>query len=558
MKLTELEEASDIVKIMKKLRNRDEEMNSPGDVSDIKIMLSTDFRHWNMDQVEEIKEELIKQDYIKIDGDVEDNNSEITDLQIERFKEDIDYQETFELPEELDKPRNSDIAHHFTPFIVDHYDVRAVLLDVESNNYELWSYDKESKTWKANGLQRLREIAPQELQERYTKSLRKEIEERLKTKDVIDYGSIGAPENYVAVDNGLLNLEEFTLQEIEKEDYIVNKLPVNYKPEREIPEIWKEYLEEVQPKENVRKMLQEFAGYSLMSWTAKHERGLMLLGPTDSGKSVFLDVMRNLLGGENIGQESLQNLANTDWAIADLKGKMANIDHDLDPSAVENVGRIKKLTSGNDMKAERKFEKKFDIKPTAKLMFSANQVPDRNYEQEAVYNRWLTATFPKTIPPSEQDKDLINKLTTKENLEGILNWALEGLKRLEEQQQFTNDLDPLSTKELWKEWGNSVERFISNYCITKRDLSKEERQERDLRSHVSTVYQVYQEFAVVNGFEVETKKGFTQQATQTTNVRRGRPSIDGNQERGFFGLELKEDAFKTLKDKPEGEGRWAD
>ncbi|NMJ77102.1 hypothetical protein GLU64_01680 [Nanohaloarchaea archaeon] len=85
-----------------------------------------------------------------------------------------------------------------------------------------------------------------------------------------------------------------------------------------------------------------------MPWTCKYERGLMLLGPTDSGKSVFPDVMKALLGWENVAQESLQDLANTRWSRASLKGKLANIDHDLDPKAVKDIGMVKKLTSGNN------------------------------------------------------------------------------------------------------------------------------------------------------------------------------------------------------------------
>lgn len=262
----------------------------------------------------------------------------------------------------------------------------------------------------------------------------------------------------------------------------------------------------------------------------------MLLGPTDSGKTVFLDVMRALLGEDNIAQESLQDLANTRWAAASLKGKMANIDHDLNPKAIKDLGTVKKLTSGNEMMAERKHKSKFKIKPTAKLMFSANRVPDRDYEDEAFYNRWLTVIFPETIPDGKQDSDILDKLTQEEILQGILRWAIAGQKRLEEQGGFTRDLDPLSTRELWNEWGNSVERFLSEYC----------EKGSDYKIHTSTLYEMYKKFAEKTGMEIESKKGFTQKLSANSGIQNRRVQISEKRRKGFVGITLQDDAAERL------------
>lgn len=528
------------------------------DVGDIDIMLNVNVRDLEDKEVPELRKKLIQEEYIEIDGETDDKNAEIEKVNIEKFKEEINYQETFKLPEDIDKPTNSQIAHYFTPYLIENYDIRAVLLDLERNSYEYWSYDPEEKIWKTNGYQKILEIAPEHLGEKYSKYLRSEIEERLKTQKVIRFKKTGAKEGEVAVENGILDLKNNRVRDIEKEDYITSKLPVKFEGGIEgAPEIWAEYLEQVVPTQDARDTLQEFAGYCLMPSTAKYERGLMLLGPTDSGKSVFLDVMRELLGGkDNVSQESLQDLTNTRWAVASLKGKIANIDHDLDPKTIEDVGTVKKLTSGNEMMAERKKEKKFEIEPTAKLMFSANRVPDRNKEDDAFYNRWLTVTFPETIPREEQDKDLVDKLTEEENMKGILKWALQGYKRLEEQERFTNDLDPLATKELWKEWGNSIDRFISRYCVKEKDVPKDKREEMDFKVHFKTIYELYQEFARINGFEKESKKGFTQKVRKDPQIRKARPSVGGKQERGFFGIKIKDDAFKSLKNGEKVKDEW--
>ena len=508
-----------------------------------------------------IVDRLVQEDYIELqdEGSVEDEETKLRKVKVEKFKQDIDYCEPFVLPEELSNTRNSQIAHYFTPWLIENHDVRGVLLDLELNSYELWSFDPESKTWKQDGLQKLREQASKQLGERYSKGVKQEIEERLESQNIIYFSETGVDEGEVAVKNGILDLKNNEVRDIKREDYVTSKIPVKFEGGFETPELWEEYLKDSVPSEQARDTLQEFAGYCLMPWTAKYERGLMLLGPTDSGKSVFLDVMRNLLGGEeNVSQESLQRLSNTRWGVASLKGKLANIDHDLDPKSIEDVGMIKRLTSGNETMAERKNEQNFEIKPTAKLMFSANRVPDRNKEDDAFYNRWLTVTFPETVPEDEQDPDLVDKLTEKENLRGILRWAIAGQRRLEQQQGFTGDLDPLATKELWKEWGNSVERFISKYCVREKDVPEDKREDMDFKVHFSTLYNVYTEFARINGFEKESKKGFTQKLRKDPQVRKGQPSIGGKQDRGFFGIKLEEGAHKSLKDGEKGEDEWSE
>lgn len=542
---------------LESLHNRLHNLDTEPDIADIEIMLNVSGeRPLNDQQIPEVREKLIQDGYIEIDGDLGDKNSLVQEVRVKQFKNDIDYQEPFELPEDINNPRNSQLAHYFAPWIINNHDVRSVLLDLERNSYEFWSYDQETKIWRQDGIQKLKKQANKELEEKYSQAVLNEIKGRLEAQDVIDYKETGAGDGKVAVKNGILDLKENKVRDIQKEDYVTSKLPVRFKGGVGTPDLWEEYLQEVVPSQSARDTLQEFAGYCLMPWTAKYERGLMLLGPTDSGKSVFLDVMRELLGKENVSQESLQDLSNSRWGVASLKGKLANIDHDLDPKSIEDVGTVKKLTSGNEMMAERKREKKFEIKPTAKLMFSANRVPDRNKEDDAFYNRWLTVTFPETIPDEKQDPDLIDKLTEEERIRGILRWAIEGQRRLMNQQEFTGDLDPLSTKELWKEWGNSVERFVSRHCVKEKEVSKEKREDMDFKVHFSTLFNLYEEFARINGFEKESKKGFTQKLRKDPEIRKGQPSVNGKQAKGFFGVKIKQEAHKNLKNSGKGEEEW--
>lgn len=41
----------------------------------------------------------------------------------------------------------------------------------------------------------------------------------------------------------------------------------------------------------------------------------------------------------------------------------------------------------------------------------------------------------------------------------MLNWALDGLDRLLDQQGFTGDRAPQATRETWESWGSSLGKF---------------------------------------------------------------------------------------------------
>lgn len=214
---------------------------------------------------------------------------------------------------------------------------------------------------------------------------------------------------------------------------------------------------------------------------------------------MFLDVLQALFGADSTANFSVQYLANQRWGEAELVGRMVNIRHDLDSTDIKNAGKIKELTAGNPVRAERKNQDPFRFQPRTKHIFAANQPPTRSSEDDGFWNRWLTVVFPERIPRDEQDPKLSEKLTTDDELAGVLNWAIEGYQRLEEQGQFTNEPTPSDNRHIWESYGNSVERFISRKLDRDPDASvlKDE------------AYAEYETFAKSEEMEVVTKHKFT-------------------------------------------------
>jgi putative DNA primase/helicase len=556
------------INTLEAVSNRFERYPKNTDISDIEVMIEVNTDLENPEKINKLRNQLIENGYIEIDGDKDDKNSSILQVNFSKLKQDLNYTEPLDLPVEEADMDKIEIARKFAEWLVNEKkNIKTVKLDPARNSKQIWWYDREEKVWNRGGEDKFSEILYEELPEQHSSYLEKETKTKLHRINPITLDKTGTEKGEIPLDNGILQVEEQELRQIQREDYLTSKIPVEYDLEAAAPEKFLEFLEDVTRSQQDMKKIQEFIGYCLMTDTAKYEKALMILGPTDSGKSVFLNVVREFLGSENIAQQSLQDLTNGQkWGLANLVGNIANIDHDLDPEAIEDIGTVKKITSGNPITVEPKWEQPYDYTPTAKHLFSANRTPSRDKEDEAFYNRWLTVVFPESIPREEQNPQLLEELTDKKELKKILNWALAGYHRLEKQGKFTGENGPVATKEIWREWGNSVERFITKFMITERtkrkkmrkdeQYSKEDIQNLESKVHTSTAYQVYQKYAVGLDMEVKSKRAFSSEVKKLKGVKHGNIRIGGKQRKGFKGVELIENANSEVKEQIEDIAEW--
>jgi phage/plasmid-associated DNA primase len=122
------------------------------------------------------------------------------------------------------------------------------------------------------------------------------------------------------------------------------------------------------------------------------------------------------------------------------------------------------LVSGDSITAERKFEHPFSFRSYAKLIFSANEIPESDDKTDAFYRRWIIFRFDKKFQNGDEDTKLINQLTTPEELSGLLNLALIALTQLIDEGGF-HDKDIEQTKRDYEENTNDVNAFLYQECL---------------------------------------------------------------------------------------------
>ncbi|MGL5712586.1 MAG: DNA primase family protein [Paraclostridium sp.] len=230
----------------------------------------------------------------------------------------------------------------------------------------------------------------------------------------------------ICVKNGMVDWRTGTLKEHSPKYMRLSQLNVNYDPTAK-SEILHKFMGETFHKEDLP-VIWEFMGVSISeSITAK--RFMIFVGSGDNGKSVWLNVVRKVIGADNISSASLSDLAANRFAKAQLLGKLANIASDISGSALNDISNIKELTGNDQTSADRKFQSQVNFVNKASLMFSCNVLPEANTADEAYFKRLLIVECPNQVPEHLQDKHLEDKLTTELAKSAWLNTALEGLKQ---------------------------------------------------------------------------------------------------------------------------------
>jgi putative DNA primase/helicase len=189
------------------------------------------------------------------------------------------------------------------------------------------------------------------------------------------------------------------------------------------------FLGEVLPDDCIDFMF-EWIGYLLIPDSRRFQKALMLEGPRDTGKSTLLKLIGDFLGDQAVTHHTLQSICDDRFTAADLYGRLANVYADLDARNVEHSGKFKAIVGGDPINAEHKFGQTFTFSPTARMLYSANEPPGTNDQSDAYYKRWLILPMHNQLAEKEQDGSLDQRIATPEEMSGLLNAAVAGLKRL--------------------------------------------------------------------------------------------------------------------------------
>lgn len=307
------------------------------------------------------------------------------------------------------------------------------------------------------------------------------------------------------------NSDKLILKSFNPDDFLTYQLPFEYNEEA-TASIFQNYLNRVLPDLSSQQVLAEYIGFVFIkqgNTALKLEKALILYGSGANGKSVFFEVVNALLGTENTCNYSLQNLTDEKgYQRAKLANKLVNYASEINGKLEASI--FKQLVSGEPVEARLPYGQPFNLTQYAKLIFNCNELPTEVEQTNAFFRRFLIVPFTETIPPEEQDRNLHTKIINNE-LSGVFNWVLAGLKRLLNQKGFTHCEAADLALNKYKTESDSVLMFLSE-----NDYKADTNSSTSLKG----LFNDYKNYCLDSGFKYCSLKTFRQRLESNNFVVR--------------------------------------
>lgn len=340
----------------------------------------------------------------------------------------------------------------------------------------------------------------------------------------IDRDIINKDKYIINVKNGLYSIQTKKLEPHSEKIISTCQIPVEYNPSAKCREISR-FLCEISRPRDIALILQEF-GYALIpDYTI--QKAFLWNGSGLNGKGTLGRLLIALIGARNKSSETLQALNTDRFSSSNLYGKLVNIDTDLANGAINDDTMFKKLTGGDSIPAERKFQNRFEFRNQARLFYGANDLPPHQKGGFAWARRWIITDFPVRFDGKLEDKELDRKLQTPLELSGLLNLCLMALDWLLETKTFFYDKTPEQVGEEYLLKSNSVMAFMTE-CTTPAD------------SYVRTpdLYQAYLTWAKAKQIKKIEASNIFGKLLHRGGYIQNRPFINGKQIYTYDGFEI--------------------
>lgn len=252
--------------------------------------------------------------------------------------------------------------------------------------------------------------------------------------------------------------------------------------------------------------LQTILGYALTADTSLETCFIFYGVKTRNGKSTLTETQSYMMGNSagyalNMSPQTLAQKQNKDTRQA--SGDIARLDGCRFLNASEPPKRmlfdtalLKTLLGRDSITARHLFEREYEFIPHFKLFINTNYLPVITDDSLFSSGRINVISFDRHFSPEEQDRELKDRLKTPENISGIFNWCVEGLKWYRE----IGAEPPESVKAAtaaYRQSSDKIGNFIAE-CLTKTDSN----------CAAGAVYQKYSDWCFDNGYGCESKGNF--------------------------------------------------
>lgn len=228
---------------------------------------------------------------------------------------------------------------------------------------------------------------------------------------------------------GTVELKTGTLRANVRDDMCTRCTPVS--PSNAPATKWLDWLDTVTCGDKaLAAYLRRVAGYCLTG-SIDAQAFWFFYGSGGNGKGTFIRMMKAILGGgEYFGTVKSSHFleANQEPHAAYLmamRGKRFLEIEETSQHAKLDIGKVKNLTGGDDVSANRMHGEWEEFTPTAKLIFASNHKPSLRAVDPAIRRRMRMVPWSYSIPDALRNPRIEKELIA-ECAPAVLQWAIEG------------------------------------------------------------------------------------------------------------------------------------
>ncbi|AVP41438.1 DNA primase [Streptomyces phage Yara] len=270
---------------------------------------------------------------------------------------------------------------------------------------------------------------------------------------------------FVPMKNGILHVDEAVLRPSTPRYFSTWSLPFDYDPDATCPD-WIAFLEDVfeDDPESIL-LLQQFFGY-VISGRTDLEKILVVIGPSRSGKGTIAEVLEVMVGPRNYEGFTLKSLSG-EFGLQNLVGKSVMVDSDARSALKAEdmqtaIERLLSLSANDKVIVNRKNKLPISVRLGIRPVIMSNELPAFMDSSNAINDRMMMIKMRKSFLGKE---DPTLKPRVKAEIQGVLNWALEGLAKLEESGRFIQPASASNYIDTLQEGASPHEQFIRQFCV---------------------------------------------------------------------------------------------
>ena len=334
--------------------------------------------------------------------------------------------------------------------------------------------------------------------------------------------------NLIAFDNGIYDINTKQLLDFSPNYHITNLIPHNYQPGSYDSTVDDVFNRLSCDDKDIRAVIEEAIGFCFYRKNELSQTTFIFVGDKANGKSTLLAMIKRLLGYENYAALDMEELDER-FSTIQLANKLANIGDDLSNNFLQGktVSTFKKVASGNTLKGEFKGKDIVYFEPYCKQFYSTNDLARMKDPTGAILRRLLIIPMNAYFSKDNTDYDpyIIDKLTSENAMEYLINISLEGLQRVLANNGFTTTSAINEQLDDFNRANNPLINFVEECECDSADYLT--------TTPITTIYSRYTVYCEENGYMPENRTTFSKRLATTCDFKSCTKRLNGKVVRYF-------------------------